>query len=115
MKKTFNTADLLDGLTGGLQSPVQEEGSIATSPEVSRPSNVPHRGRPSMNRDEMRYTSIAQVEVYNKCRAIASIENIPLKEVLNYGMKKVVEEYEKTHGPVRVKRSRKKGNIEDIF
>lgn len=111
-KKNFDTSDLLEGLTGGTQAPVAEEN---VSPAVSPTRGTSRRGRKPMGAEEERISSIVKCELYNKCKAIANIENIPIKDVINKALELVVSAYEEKHGPVKVKRSRKPGDINEIF
>lgn len=113
-KKKFDTSDLLTGLTSP-QDPVanEEQPSGVSSPRAS--SGGSRRGRKPMGAEEERISSIVNRELYSKCKAIAAIENIPIKSIMNKGMELAVAAYEEKHGPVKVKRTRKPGNISDIF
>ena len=103
-KKDFDTSSLLEGLTGN------NEEKNNSSPEI--PSR---RGRKPMGKEEERISTIVRCELYDKCKTIAYIENIPIKDVVNKGLELVIGAYEKEHGTVKAKKSRKKGDINDIF
>ena len=103
-KKDFDTSSLLAGLTGN------NEEKNNFSPEI--PSR---RGRKPMGKEEERISTIVKCELYSKCKAIAATENIPIKDVVNKGLELVVAAYEEKHGPIKIKRSRKPGDINDIF
>lgn len=113
-KKKFDTSDLLTGLTSP-QAPVanEEQPSVASSPRAS--SGGSRRGRKPMGAEEKRISSIVKCAKYDKVETIAHIENIPIKDVIDKALDLVIEAYEKKHGSVKVKRTRKPGNIADIF
>lgn len=114
-KKNFDTSDLLEGLTGGTQTPAEKNNDSPTSAPLSTERVASRRGRKPMGAEEERISSIVNRELYSKCKAIASIENLPIKDVINKALEMVVSAYEEKHGPIKVKRTRKPGNINEVF
>lgn len=110
-KKTFDTSDLVNGLTGGTNTVENQQPSAP----ASTPSGGVRRGRKPMGAEEERISSIVKCELYSKCKAIAATENIPIKDVINKALELVVGAYEEKHGPIKIKRNRKPGDINDIF
>ena len=110
-KKTFDTSDLVNGLTGGSDA-VESQQPAAP---VNIPSGGSRRGRKPMSAEEERISSIVKCDLYSKCKAIAATENIPIKDVINKALELVVAAYEEKHGPIKIKRNRKPGDINDIF
>lgn len=110
-KKTFDTSDLVSGLTGASDNTENQKPAVPVSPS----SGGARRGRKSMGAEEERISSIVKCELYSKCKAIAATENIPIKDVINKALELVVGAYEEKHGPVKIKRNRKPGDINDIF
>lgn len=111
VKKTFNTSDLVDGLTGASDNTKNQHPGVP----VSTSSGGARRGRKPMGAEEERISSIVKCELYSKCKAIAATENIPIKDVINKALELVVGAYEEKHGPIKIKRNRKPGDINDIF
>lgn len=110
-KKEFDTFDLVSGLTGSTNAVESQH----PAPPVSSPSGGSTRGRKPMGADEERISSIVKCELYSKCKAIAATENIPIKSVINKALELVIDAYEEKHGPVKIKRNRKPGDINEIF
>lgn len=110
-KKTFDTSDLVSGLTGASDNTENQQPAVS----VSTSSGGARRGRKPMGAEEERISSIVKCELYSKCKAIAATENIPIKDVINKALELVVGAYEERHGPVKIKRNRKPGDINDIF
>ena len=110
-KKTFDTSDLVRGLTGGTNTVESQQPSAP----VSTPPGGVRRGRKPMGAEEERISSIVKCELYSKFKEIAATENIPIKDVINKALELVVGAYEEKHGPIKIKRNRKPGDINDIF
>ncbi|MDD6552109.1 MAG: hypothetical protein PUF37_00780 [Prevotellaceae bacterium] len=53
-------------------------------------------------------------EVMGKIRSISEIENVSLKDIINYSLKMSIANYETYHGKLRVRRQ-KKGDIDNVF
>lgn len=115
-KKKFDTSDLLNGLTGGTQSGQfsNDTDSRPSTPQRSDNGGL-RRGRKPMSAEEERISTIVNSEKYAKIKTIAHIENLPIKDVVDKGFDLTIEAYEAKHGPVRIKKNRKKGDINDIF
>lgn len=116
-KKQFDTNELFDGLTvvpppAAAPTPPRRETPPASSPSGPTPGR---RGRKAMGKDEERISTIVNHVMYNKCKSIADMEGLAIKDVINKGLEMVVTAYEEKHGPVRVKSIRKKGDINNIF
>lgn len=102
-KKQINQS-AMDALMGGL---------------ASAPSAVP-ASRPSVDaapQEKVRKTRICTMcneHVWNKVQSIARRENIPLNDLVSFGLSLVVKQYEQKHGEVRIDMP-SKGSLSDIF
>lgn len=97
---------LFSGLLGGSQPDSQEEhreeikGKEETSPEPKR-----RRGRPStahLPKTDTRFCTIVDLAILEKIRAIAKIEGLDIKEVVNAAFEKAINTYESRHGKIKV-------------
>lgn len=109
-KKQFDTSDLLEGLT---VNPSSSESPVTDTPPQSVFGS--RRGRKPMSSEEERVSFVANKVLYAKCRAIADNEGLKYKDVMNKGMELAVAAYEQKHGPVRIKKSKKNVDINDVF
>jgi uncharacterized protein (DUF608 family) len=86
-----------------------------TNKNKDLPVGHSRRGRKAMSADEERITTIVNSQLYGKCRAIADLENIHLKDIINKALENVIKAYEDKNGPIKAKVIRQKGDINDIF
>lgn len=105
-KKKFDTSELIDGLTGGMSSAAGK--SVATTEK-------PRRGRPPMSDDEKRFCSSSKREFLDKLKYIATYHNVHTKDILTKAIENYIEGYEQKYGPIKLKRPRKPGDINDIL
>ncbi len=115
-KKNFDTSDLINGLAGNINTP-EDRTSLSNVLSVPDTSNkaVSRRGRKPMDQQERRISAIVKGAKYDKIVTIAHIEGIPIKDFIDKCFDFGIEAYEKKHGSVKIKHSRKKGNVDDIF
>ena len=74
------------------------------------------RMRLSSTRQENEVIStVVNKEKINKARAIAGIEGIAIKDIIDKGLDMVIKVYEEKHGPVRPRRPKKKGDVDEVF
>lgn len=115
MSKKINTDSmnaLLSGLIGSstASSPIgggeTEEGTTSLS-EVH-----PSTGAVRLRKE--RICSVVETEVMAKVRVISEKEGISIASMINLGLKVILENYEKSHGKVKGKAS-KRGNIDEVF
>ena len=113
-KKDFNK-NAMESLVSGLTSPVKESTAVpSSSPVEERPSGS-RRGRPSTRQDHEVISTVVNKEKINKARAIAGIEGIAIKDIIDKGLDMVIKVYEDKHGPVRPRRPKKKGDVDEVF
>lgn len=113
--------DSMDALFGGLvdQSPTegQEQNDAKNSPTLSTPtpreSGASRRGRPSGVKKES-VTTIVDIDLMNKVRAISKKEGLPITAIFEVGLRMAVQNYEEKNGPVRAYKNKKK-DVGDVF
>lgn len=108
--KTSAMDTLFEGLTG---QPHPEENVSSPEPASLPEADAHSSKKPSKPSYEVISTTVDPV-IMSKIRAIASIEELAIKDVIGVGLKMVVSRYEEVHGKVRVKKS-KKGDVNKIF
>ena len=112
-KKNFNK-NAMESLVSGLTSPVKESAPSSSTAE-ERPSSGGRRGRPSTRQENEVISTVVNKEKINKARAIAGIEGIAIKDIIDKGLDMVIKVYEEKHGPVRPRRPKKKGDVDEVF
>jgi len=98
MKKKFDTPamnSLLDGLT-------------------SSPSPV-KRGRKISAKEEENVCTKIESSLYKKAKLMSSIENIPIKDIINKGLEYIISTYEAKKGVLEVSDKGDKGDLNDIL
>lgn len=75
---------------------------------------TPKRGRPKSKTKSITASVVVDEEQWLKIRAIADRESVKIKDVLGVALQLAIDRYEESHGPVRVRAS-KRGNVNDIF
>jgi len=114
-KKDFNK-NAMESLVSGLTSPVKESAPAPSSSTAEqRPSSGGRRGRPSTRQENEVISTVVNKDKINKARAIAGIEGIAIKDIIDKGLDMVIKVYEEKHGPVRPRRPKKKGDVDEVF
>lgn len=114
MKKFDKNAmeSLVSGLTAPITEPCQDASAVTPSKESVSGSR---RGRKPRGKDVEVISTVVDVDLINKARAIAGIEGLALKDIINKGLKMAIKIYEDKHGVVRPRRPKKKGDVNDVF
>ncbi len=109
---------LFSGLTGKEEYPSEEQdvnGSEALGQEAQTQSDAAPQSANKTNKPvKKHFCATVDVEKMAKIRAIADIEGININSLLDLAFTFVINEYEKLHGAIRVKKPRK-GDVKKIF
>lgn len=106
-----NRQNAMDQLFGDLGKQESKQSSPQTNATSPRTYNK-HEREP----EDERICTIMKVETMNKLRYINGKEGIPLRELFEIGAKYLIKEYERQHGPIRVRQTKpKKGDASKIF
>lgn len=117
MKKNLNQ-NAMESLVSGLTAPVTEaspEVPAASAPQPKEVFQGSRRGRKPRGKDEEVISTVVYTELINKARAIAGLEGLAIKDIINKGLEMVIKVYEDKHGTVRPRRPKKKGDVNDVF
>lgn len=115
MAKQINTDSmnaLLSGLTGSSTASSSIGGVEKEEGTASVSEAHPSTGMASVRKE--RICSVVETEVMAKVRVISEKEGISIASMINLGLKVILENYEKNHGKVKGKAS-KRGNIDEVF
>ena len=108
---------LFSGLVGSLpdsESAKEEQHEPSVVPSAtSKEVNTPRPGRPSGKKKET-ISTVVDVEVMKKVRAIAKKEDISIAAVIEVGLHMAIQNYEEKNGPIRTRVSKKK-ELGDVF
>lgn len=91
----------MDTLFQGLTGKTGEQQGEAMPSEEHSEEHLPEKKKAGSY--EVISTTV-DPEIMSKIRAIASMNDIPIKEVIGVGLNMVVSKYEELHGKVRVKK-----------
>lgn len=121
MKKGINNdsmSSLLDGLTsfGGtqVQSEAAKESSVSSLSSENPVEPKRAKTKPSKEQLRKRVCTSIDTTLIHKVRAISKKEQLPINEIIELGMKMVIEKYEKTHGQIAFQKDGR-GDIKNIF
>lgn len=106
MAKDINS-DAMSNLLQGLTS--DNEAATASS-SSKKDDNVKSdkRKKPSGKVKSETISTLVDCDKMAKIRSIATIEGLSIRDVIGVGINMVIEKYEKSHGAVHVKRSKRK-------
>ena len=90
------------------EAPVKEE-SAADEQNNSR------RGRPALHNKVIRFCTMADDDKVTKIRTIAAREGIAIKDLMNLAFDKIINEYERKYGTVRLPKVKKGGDVSKVF
>ena len=98
--------DFTKGLQEFVKKPeVEKESQVSNTNEKAKPKAV---GRPKEHEEKMMKTTVTfPAEKMGKLRALCLNEGKQIREVLEEGLDKVIEDYEKEHGLIRVPKAYK--------
>lgn len=99
---------LFNGLTKADNSTTQTEVS-----DDKQATMVSERKEVSLRREKL--CTLVESDVLSKVRVIAEEEGISIASMVNLGLKVVLENYEKNHGKIKAKSTKKRGNIDEVF
>lgn len=113
MSKEEQKEAAMDNLFKGLTSPVPS----AKQKEAAVTTTAPQEEKQKKGKEEdERVCTIMEVEIMNKLRYISGKEGIALRDLFGTGAKMLINEYEKNHGEIRVRKSKpKKGDVSKLF
>lgn len=103
---------LFSGLTGSSSASSSIGGGEKKEETTSVSETRPSTGMASVRKE--RICSVVEAEVMAKVRVISEKEGISIASMINLGLKVILENYEKNHGKVKGKAS-KRGNIDEVF
>lgn len=111
-------SNLLDGLTSfrgaEVQNEVINESTVPSSTSENRVTPKRERKIISKEQSKERICTSIDVTIINKVRAISKKEQLPINEIIELGIKMVIEKYEKTHGQISLQ-NEGRGDIKNIF
>ena len=102
----------MDTLFQGLTRQSHEDAPI--SPGESIASSISPRTKKVQKASYEVISTMVDPVIMSKIRAISSMEDLAIKDVIGVGLKMVVSRYEEVHGTVRAKKV-KKGDIGKVF
>ena len=108
--------NLFRGFTTSENIENMQEESSAVEVASSSVDSTPRKKRNSSKQPTgIRISTIVEVNLMDKVKTIAATEGINIKDIINKGMRIVVEKYEEKNGVIRVHRPKKKGNIDELL
>lgn len=121
MKKNYGLDGLFNRPTGVRLEEgetVQEETAAETKAEetatrkAGRPRKV--QGERVIDKCE-RFNILCNTELLSKVRAIASQENLPIKDVIETALSEIIRRYEKKHGPIETTPREQNKTLMDVL
>ena len=115
-KKNFEKG--LEKLFSNVQSsePIEEkeEAPVKDDSATDEQNNI-RRGRPALHNKVIRFCTMADDDKVTKIRTIAAREGIAIKDLMNLAFDKIINEYEKKYGVVRLPKVKKGGDVSKVF
>ena len=108
-KKNFEKG--LEKLFSNVQSsePTEEKEEAPVKDEsAADEQNNSRRGRPALHNKVIRFCTMADDDKVTKIRTIAAREGIAIKDLMNLAFDKIINEYEKKYGVVRLPKVKRK-------
>lgn len=115
-KKNFEKG--LEKLFSNVQSsePIEEkEEAPVKGDSATDEQNNTRRGRPALHNKVIRFCTMADDDKVTKIRTIAAREGIAIKDLMNLAFDKIINEYEKKYGVVRLPKVKKGGDVSKVF
>lgn len=112
MAKDINS-DAMSNLLQGLTSD-NETATASSSSKKDDNMKSAQRKKPSSKVRSETISTLVDCDKMAKIRSIATIEGLSIRDVIGVGINMVIENYEKSHGAIHVKK-KQKGNIDEIF
>ena len=115
-KKNFEKG--LEKLFSNVQSsePTEEkEATPVKDDSAAEEQNNTRRGRPALHNKVIRFCTMADDDKVTKIRTIAAREGIAIKDLMNLAFDKIINEYERKYGTVRLPKVKKGGDVSKVF
>ncbi len=91
-----------------------EQAPIDDKPEADGQKQA-KRGRPVLKNKVIRFCTMADDDKVTKIRTIAAREGIAIKDLMNFAFDKIINEYERKYGTVRLPKVKKGGDVAKVF
>ena len=114
-KKNFEKG--LEKLFSNVQSsePTEEKKQAPVKDDSAADENRTKRGRPALYNKVIRFCTMADDDKVTKIRTIAAREGIAIKDLMNLAFDKIINEYERKYGTVRLPKVKKGGDVSKVF
>ena len=114
-KKNFEKG--LEKLFSNVQSsePTEEKEQAPVKDDSAADENHAKRGRPALHNKVIRFCTMADDDKVTKIRTIAAREGIAIKDFMNLAFDKIINEYERKYGTVRLPKVKKGGDVSKVF